>query len=485
MGIGRIIRWPGYRLLPRTLAAWVLILLVGVLLASQTSLFWIVSRDRSASNEIVDLYRLNERAYWLAKLMAPISPEERAHIGTELADSTIVINLSALPAVGAPVASTDTLAELEDIIFARLSKFGVQDARVRLDDPGQPEMQSLPATEPSADTGDVEEDLTEIASDFLKSQRYTVSLKLKDGQWLNFVTPVTPIAPLLAPESLPKYLLVSGIVLALAFWGVWRIAAPYQLLEGALARLGEDLNSLPIPEEGGRDLRRAAKAVNRTQASLQATFEERELLAAALAHDLRTPVTRMRLRLALLGRSASKAALESDIADIEETVESVIDLARLGSSSEPSELIDLWSMVDAIAEEYPEASLAAKPASGARLICSAPPIVMRRAVRNLVENAIKYAGEARLSIDADEELIVLRVADNGQGIPKEELDRVFRPFVRLEQSRNRDTGGSGLGLTIARSLIRKIGGDIVLRNHDAGGLEAILSVPRARSRPQS
>ncbi len=475
----------GRRLLPRTLPGWVLIVLILALLASQTSLFLIVSKDRSASNEIVDLYRLNERAFWLAKLMAPLSAPERSRIGTELADSTIVVNLSSLPAVGAPVASNDTLAELEDIIFARLSKLGIEDVRVRLEDPGKQEGPGQAAAEPTPDSGEVEEDLSEIASDFLKSQRYTVSLQLKDGQWLNFVTPVTPIAPLLAPDSLPKYLLVSALVLMLAFWSVSRIAAPYQLLEGALGRLGEDINSPPIAEAGGRDIRRAAQTVNRAQASLQASFEERELLAVALAHDLRTPVTRMRLRLALLRNSKLKNELEQDIADVEETVESVVDLAKLGTTSEPAELIDMWSMTDAIADEYEAASLDGRPVKGTRLVCSAPPVVLRRAVRNLVENAIKYGAEARMSVSASDTLVFVKVRDRGPGIPDQELERVFGPFVRLEHSRNRDTGGSGLGLTIARNLVRKIGGDITLRSLEGEGLEAVLSLPRHSLSKQS
>jgi signal transduction histidine kinase len=471
---------PRRRLLPRTLAGWVLIVLIGVLLATQTSLFLIVSRDRLASNEIVDFYRLNERAFGLAKLMAPLSATERARISTELADSTVVVNLSALPAVGSAVASTDTLAELEDILYARLAKYGVEDARVRLDEPHlQNAVSPQPLADPGNDTGKVEEDLSEMARDFLKSQRYTVSLQLKQGQWLNFVTPVTPVAPLLAPESLPKYIIVSILVLLLAFWAVWRIVAPYQLLEAALSRLGEDLRTPPLPETGGRDLRRAARTVNRTQARLQESFEERELMAAALAHDLRTPITRMRLRLALLRKSALKTTLEKDIADIEQTVRSVIDLARLGSDPEPSELIDLWSMVDAIADEYDEVVLENQRDSIPRIVCRAPPVALRRAIRNLVENAIKYGGGARVCLSAGVSEVSVTVSDNGPGIAEADIEQIFRPFVRLEQSRNRETGGSGLGLTIARSLIRKIGGDISLRNAARGGLDAILSIPRS------
>ncbi|NEJ02635.1 osmolarity sensor protein EnvZ [Rhizobium leguminosarum] len=466
------------RLLPRTLPAWLLIILITVLLASQTTLFLIMSRDRVTSSEIVDLYRLNERAFWLAKLLSPHGMGERKRLSSELADSTVVVNLSSLPGVGSPVATTDTLAELEDILVARLSRFNVQDARVRLDPPLADAATTAAKDVAVDEAGEVEEDLSEVASDFLKSQRYTVSLQFSDGQWLNFVTPVTPVAPLLSPESLPTYLVISAIVVLVAFWAVWRITAPYQLLEAAVARLGEDLNSPPVTEIGSKDFRSAARALNQTQARLREHVEERELLAAALAHDLRTPVTRMRLRLALVRSSTLERSLARDIADIEETVQSVIDLAKLDAGSEPVERIDFWAMVDAIADEYDHAVLETQAGEVPRLICTVPSVALRRAIRNLVENAIKYGKRANLKLEFDATKISLIVSDEGDGIPPAELSRVFKPFVRLEQSRNRQTGGSGLGLTTARNLIRKMGGDITLESGQQGGLRARLTVSR-------
>lgn len=466
------------RLIPRTLPAWVLIVLIAVLLVSQTSLFVIMSRDRVASNETVDFYRINERAFWLAKLMTPLSPEERKRISGELTDPTVVLTLSSSPGVALIAASSDPLAELEDILSAQLSRFGIEDVRVRLEEPQLPDATARRAQNPDQ-TSDVQENLSEIASDFLKSPRYRVSLRFQDGQWLNIVTPVTPTGPLLSPDSLPTYLAVSACVVMIAFWAVWRIAAPYQLLEAAVRRLGDDLNSPPLPEKGGRDFRSAARALNQTQARLQEHFEERELLAAALAHDLRTPLTRMRLRLALLRNSSLKKALAEGIADIEETVESVIGLAKLGANTESMELIDLWSMADAIADEYEEATMEPLKGETPRLICLAPPVALRRSIRNVVENAIKYGHSARLALRHDERHVILAVIDEGPGIGDAEIDRVFKPFIRLEQSRNRETGGSGLGLTIARNLIRKLGGEISLRNNPGGGLEARLILPRS------
>ncbi len=467
------------RFLPRTLPAWLIIIMIGTLLVSQTTLFAIMSRNRVASSEIVDLYRLNERAVWLAKLMSPLSPEERVQVGSELSDPTVVVSLSSVPAVGAPVAATDTLAELEDILVARLGKFEVQDARVRVDEPADTRGASPSADAAAQDPGQVEEDLSEVARDFLSSQRYTVSLQMKDGQWLNFVTPVTPIGPLLAPQSLPTYLLISAIVVLAAFWAVSRITSPYQLLEGALARLGSNLNSPPLVERGSRDFRSAAKALNLAQAKLQQHVEERALLAAALAHDLRTPITRMRLRTALLKNSDTKNALEADIADIEETVESVLSLAKVDSTAESLERIDMMSMVEAVADEYPDAVVMAKEGILGRPVCLASPVALRRAIRNVVENAISYGGVACLTVRLEQKTVLLSVRDEGPGLDPSYAEDVFKPFFRLESSRNRRTGGSGLGLTIARTLVRRMGGEVTLANHESGGLDVNLRLQRA------
>lgn len=466
------------KLIPRTLPAWVLIILVAVLVVSQTMSFLIMSRDRTANNEITDLYRLNERAFALAKLMAPLSGEERRRISNEVTDSTVVVNVSALSAIATAISPSDRFAELEDILVSRLSRFNVVDARVRLDPPGPVDANTTVIGDGDDDSGNVEEDLTEVARDFLTTERYTVSLQFNDGQWLNFVTPATPVGPILTRDSLPLYLIIGMGVVVLAFWAVWRLAAPYRILEAAVTRLAKDLNSAPIPEKGSKDYGSAARALNQMQARLQEYVEERELVAAALAHDLRTPVTRMRLRLALLRDSELQTALAGDIGQIERTVQSVIDFAKLNISNEPAERLDFWSFVDAVADEYDNVSLEGANPEQTRLICFAPPVALSRCIKNLIDNAIKYGRRARLSVSYSADRIALIVLDEGSGIPEAEMGKVFQPFVRLEGSRNLSTGGSGLGLAIARNLMRSFGGDISLANVRGGGLSATLTIPR-------
>lgn len=471
------------RLFPRTLPAWVLIIVIGALLATQVAFFSIVATDRAESDEIVELYRLNERALWLVKLLSSADGSERKSISGSLTNSTFAVNVSQAPAVSPSVASDETLAELEDIMVARLGRYGIVDAKVRLDPAKLKSTGADPLLTSIPDAGEVENDLMTLAQDFNETDRYTVSLQFKDGQWVNFTTPITPSGPLLGPESLPIYIGIAGFVAIVSIWAVRRLTAPYVLLEEAVTRLGEDFKSPPVSETGSREYRSAAKALNSMQKRLLEYVEDREYLAAALAHDLRTPITKMRLRLELLRKSAVREALVNDIANIEITVKSVIDFVKLRVSEEEVERIDFWSMVYSVADEYPDAVLAGEsdPGDPARLLCEVRPTALRRCMVNLIDNAIKYGRKAHISVTSTPDVIRLEITDEGPGIPESNMESVFRPFKRVETSRSRQTGGSGLGLTIARSLIQKMGGDIALSNVRGGGLRATLTVPLVQS----
>ncbi|TIQ02735.1 MAG: osmolarity sensor protein EnvZ, partial [Mesorhizobium sp.] len=214
-------------------------------------------------------------------------------------------------------------------------------------------------------------------------------------------------------------------------------------------------------------------------ARLRAYVEDREHLAAALAHDLRTPLTRMRLRLELLRKSAVREALAHDLADIEDIASSVIDFATFEVTEEKSERIDFWSLVESVADGYEEVSFDNDDTRSRGLICVARPVALRRCVTNLVQNAVTYGKKAHLSLRQSEKTVTLAIRDEGPGIPQAELDAVFGSFVRLEQSRNRQTGGLGLGLTIARNIARSAGGEVILSNHPGGGLLTELRLPLA------
>ncbi|BAV47373.1 two-component sensor histidine kinase [Mesorhizobium loti] len=465
------------RLLPQTLPAWVLLIVIAGLLISQVATLYIVARDRAVANDVVDLYRLNDRAFSLVQLMSSATPEERKATAAGLFNSTYALTVSDTPAVTSSIAGDDELAELEDILVGRLSKFGVTDARVRRD-PATREADDA-STVSGPDIGQVERDLLVLAADFAQSDKLTASLRFADGQWLNFTEPITPVGPILSFDSLPLYSLIAGLVVVMSIWSLRRLTAPYRMMETAVNRIGKDLKSPPIAESGSREVQAAARAINAMQKRLREYVEDREHLAAALAHDLRTPMTRMRLRLELLRKSAVREALAHDLADVESIASSVIDFATFEVNEEKTERIDFWSFVESIADPYPEVSFDNDDARSRGLICIARPVALRRCVTNLVQNAITYGKKAHLSLHRSDGTITLTIRDEGPGIPQAQIDAVFGSFVRLEQSRNRQTGGLGLGLTIARNIARAAGGEIRLSNHPDGGLLTELRLPLA------
>ena len=465
------------RFLPQTLPVWVLLIVIAGLLISQVSTLYIVSRDRAASNDIVDYYRLNDRAFSLVQLMHAALPEERKSMAAALSDGRNALTLSDKPAVPSSIAQNDQLAELEDILVGRLSKFGVTEARVRRDRASADDIRR--SVEPDSDIGEVERELLALTANFAQSGKLTASIQFGDGQWLNFTNPIIPPGPVLSLDSLPLYTIVAGLVVIMSIWSLRRLTAPYRVMETAVRRIGNDLKSPPLAETGSREIRAAAKAINTMQARLRDYVEDREHLAAALAHDLRTPLTRMRLRLELLRNSKVREALAHDLADIEGIAHSVIDFATFEVTEEKSERIDFLSLVESICDGHDEVDLDSRDVQARELICVARPVSLKRCLTNLVQNAVKYGKRAHLTLRHTDDQIVLSIRDEGPGIPQARLDAVFSPFVRLEQSRNRETGGLGLGLTIARNIARGAGGDVNLSNHPGGGLLTELRLPLA------
>lgn len=468
-------------ILPRSLPGWVLLIVISGLLAIQVSTLSIVSRERIASNNVLDLLRLSDRALLLAKLMYAEKPEGRTRMAAELSVPPHVMTTSDSPAITSSIPTDDEMAELEDIIVGRLSRYGVEDARVRRE-PGQAHPNPSPnAVQPSDAMGSVERELLDLSSDITNSDTFVGSLQFKDGQWLNFTMQATPPSPILNINSLPLYGSVAALVVLLSIWSLRRLTAPYRALETAVRRIGEDLKSPSLDERGSSEYKSAARAVNTMQAKLKEYVEDRELLAAALAHDLRTPLTRIRLRLEMLRNSPTRTALMQNLTDIEAISASVLDFANYEAKDEAYERLDFWSLVDSIADGNPNVVFDGEDSHVHDLICYGQTIALRRCVTNLIDNAVKYGGKARLTLSREGRWIVLAIDDDGPGIPEAQMEKLFRPFNRLEGSRNRQTGGFGLGLTIARNIARRFGGDITLRNRMGGGLRAELTLPLAQS----
>lgn len=255
---------------------------------------------------------------------------------------------------------------------------------------------------------------------------------------------------------------------------------PLKQLAQAATELGNDIERAPLPERGAVEIRQAAAAFNAMQARVRHHIRQRAHILAAITHDLQTPLTRLRLRLEKVGDTELREKLIGDLSAMQGMVREGLDLARSLDSTEPAQRLDLDSLIDSVCSD---ASDAGQPVSfsgktGAFLV--ARPIALRRCLTNLIDNAVKYGKTARVSAAREGTFAVIRIRDEGSGIADSELEKVFEPFYRLENSRSRDTGGTGLGLTIARNIAEQHGGTIRLQNHPEGGLEVILSLPCQR-----
>lgn len=284
------------------------------------------------------------------------------------------------------------------------------------------------------------------------------------------------------PPALPwrSSLIDYGVRLALialaAWWGSRWLARPVRRLVGAAQGLTPALaQGRAVPtlseEEGTREVREAAAVFNRMAAELSSQFEERGLMMAAISHDLRTPLTRMRLRLETgeVEARVRERCIE-DLREMNRLVESVIEVFRPAQAS-PAQRVDLSALAQSAVDDLAEAG-ATVSFDGPPAVVSADPVALRRVIDNLVGNALRYAGNARVSVQLAAGVTRLVVEDDGPGIPETELERVRQPFRRLEGSRNRETGGAGLGLYIAQQLVRRQGAALVLANRPEGGLRA-------------
>ncbi len=237
------------------------------------------------------------------------------------------MNITSEPDVTTALASENDLAELEDVLVARLTRYGVVDARIRRDTTGYRLPKEETAVHDSTEMGIIEKQIDSLAATTRSGASPTTSLQFNDGRWLNFITHITPIDPIVTSDTIPLFTLVALCVILGAIWATQRLIAPYRILEDAIDRIGGDLKSPPLPETGIREYTAAARAVNSMQARLLDYVAEREQLAAALAHDLRTPLTRMKLRMELLDDDALRQSLSRDLNDIEAISRSVIDFA--------------------------------------------------------------------------------------------------------------------------------------------------------------
>lgn len=329
----------------------------------------------------------------------------------------------------------------------------------------------------AAETGDDVPGWVTITAEHLRFPPFTATARLADGQWATVRPPGGGLSPWQGRILLG--FTASLLLLApLAWWIARRLTRPIRVFAEAAERLGADPHAPPLPVAGPVEVRNAAIAFNDMQDRLRRYIQERTQMVAAIAHDLRTPLTRLRFR-AEQAPEAVRDRMAADIDEMDALIRQAMAFGR-GEGETPRAALDLASLTRGIVRDYAETGAKVALQGKGRLPVTGDAIALRRAVTNLIDNAVKFAGAARVSIAARDGMAVVEVADDGPGLPESELEAVFEPFRRGERSRSRKTGGAGLGLSVARQAARAHGGEVVLEPGPGGGLVARLTLPLDR-----
>lgn len=313
----------------------------------------------------------------------------------------------------------------------------------------------------------------------LSIREIILSAKLSDGRWMTSLT--------FAPEATRGDLFLLGAstfvifvcVLGAALWVASRLARPLRDLAEAAARVGETNEPQQVSARAPGDVQQTIEAFNAMSRRVSQLLREKDVMLGALGHDLRTPLASLRIRIESMEPEAERLKAVRTIEEASHLLEDILELSRQGNSREPERTMDVSMIVQDMAEDYSETGAPVTTGETQRAVAVCRPVLLRRALRNLIDNALGYGGNARLSVEPSGGRIRIHVDDDGPGMPDETLASATAPFYRGESSRNRETGGAGLGLTLTEAIARAHSGTLVLNNRESKGLRATIELPIA------
>ncbi|MDO1559642.1 ATP-binding protein [Brevundimonas sp. 2R-24] len=300
----------------------------------------------------------------------------------------------------------------------------------------------------------------------------SASVRRPDGQWLT----ASPRPPLISPWHVRMglgFLLTTLLLGPLAWWVARRLTRPIRVFAEAAERLGADPAAPPLALSGPAEVRSAARAFNDMQAKLQAYVQGRTRMVAAIAHDLRTPLTRLRFR-AEQARPGVRDKMAADIDEMDQMIGQVLAFVRGEQARQSFQPVDLAALVRDVVQGFRDTGAEVQADLVSEAVVPGDAVALRRAVANLIDNAVKFAGRGRVRLASEADQIAVVIEDEGPGLPDDALEAALEPFQRGDPSRNRETGGVGLGLAVAQSVARAHGGRVVLSNRSPRGLEARL-----------
>ncbi len=305
-----------------------------------------------------------------------------------------------------------------------------------------------------------------------------ISVPLEGGGWLNVLVLQrglnAPAWPLIVQFATMAAISAAGIVLVFG-----RLTRPLKELAKAASALGRGERSAKLDEKGPSEVAETIRAFNEMQERLTTFVHDRAKMLAALGHDLRTPITTLRLRAEFIEDEDIREQIVRTLDEMAQMAEATLSFAREEAAQEQTRLVDMSALTSSVCEDLAEMGLDVACAGTGDFAVRCRPVAMKRALRNVIENAVAYGRRAYVTTEFKHGEARIVVEDDGPGIPEADMEKVFKPFVRLEQSRNKETGGVGLGLAIARSAVRSHGGDIRLENRQGGGLRVVVSFGRA------
>mgnify|MGYP002823438961 CR=1 FL=1 len=310
-----------------------------------------------------------------------------------------------------------------------------------------------------------------------KAHRMAVTVGLADGTWLRVRLHGGRPPWRWGPGPLSWLLLAIVLVVCAAVWAAHRMTRPLRQFAQAADRFGVDVRAPPMPEHGSRELRRAAGAFNRMQERLRRFVDDRTMMLAAISHDLRTVLTRLRLRAEFIEDEEQQGKAIADIDEMQAMLDETLSFARDDAREEAAIETDLAALLQSLCHTLADTGQTALFNGPAHLSLQGRPVALRRAFGSLLDNALRYGERAQVSLSERNGEAVVEILDHGPGIPAEMREKVFAPFFRLEGSRSRETGGTGLGLASARAVFHRHGGRISLHDSPAGGLLVRVNLP--------
>jgi signal transduction histidine kinase len=397
----------------------------------------------------------------LAEVMMRVPASDRPRLAAEISKDALLVDIRDSPMVPPDTAATGEMASIRRMIEAQLQQL-----------PQSFVLLTRPITERDGG-GDAPTPLDWI----WPPSELNAQFALSDGQWLMITIRDFNPGNVYGWKIVLALCALLTIVGSLSFWTARRLTTPIWAFAAAAERLGVDPDAPPLAERGPHELRTAIRAFNRMQERLRRFVNDRTQMVAAMSHDLRTPLTRLRLRAEFIEEQEQQRRMLADLDSMDGMIDSTLAFVRDDARREPRMLVDLSALVEGVCENASDAGGAVNFSPQRGIDVLGRPTAILRAVANLIDNAVKYGGTARAALLREPGRVVIVIDDDGPGIPAEERENVFAPFYRLERSRNRDTGGAGLGLAVARTVAREHGGDVTLYNVDGGGLRARLELP--------